>query len=476
MAVLAAMPARDRRRSGAGRRSPPSPSPAEPRTASIPVIAKRVADIRGFAFKTLPDPVAVTPGAGAQGGARGPRPLLPGGAAARRRGDPQAAGADRAEREAARHLRLHVLPGRGRLLRPAHQAAADRQGRGHRHRGCSRRWCSPTSSRTRWRTSATASGSRSPPAATTRQLARLSLIEGSASWLMQRYVEDHFTAEEALGGSLAGAFADTGSLPAFLQTQLVFPYVGGLEFVKALRDRGRRALGPRGPRRALPPAHEHGAGHAPGASTCAPRSRGRVRAAACRCPGSRARPRRRVRRVADARAARRRGRRRVQRRRRGLGRRPLRALAAADGLGDCAVPCRGADVLVARWVWDTPRDEASSSASCASGSRTGSTTPPRCACSARGGAVTLVLAPGRKLASRRPSSPGPERPIRRTCASFSAASPAPAPTGSSYAVACADCGADMGPKPNRQGTLVWLLGGAVLGCVAMAVLSPSPLR
>lgn len=47
---------------------------------------------------------------------------------------------------------------------------------------------------------------------------------------------------------------------------------------------------------------------------------------------------------------------------------------------------------------------------------------------------------------------------------------------SSYAVACADCGADMGPKPNRQGTLVWLLGGAVLGCVAMAVLSPSPLR
>src|SRR5918992_278220 len=61
------------------------------------------------------------------------------------------------------------------------------------------------------------------------QLARLALVEGTATALMYRYVDRHFTPEETLGGVLGGAFADTGSLPAFLQAQLVFPYVGGQE-------------------------------------------------------------------------------------------------------------------------------------------------------------------------------------------------------------------------------------------------------
>src|SRR4029079_6844946 len=48
-------------------------------------------------------------------------------------------------------------------------------------------------------------------------LARLALIEGSATDLMYRYAAKYFTAEQTLGGVLGSAFADTGSLPAFLQ-------------------------------------------------------------------------------------------------------------------------------------------------------------------------------------------------------------------------------------------------------------------
>ena len=44
---------------------------------------------------------------------------------------------------------------------------------------------------------------------------------------------------------------------------------------------------------------------------------------------------------------------------------------------------------------------------------------------------------------------------------------------SHYAVACGDCGADMGPRSSRQGALVWLLGGAVVGCLAMLALTPA---
>ena len=68
-------------------------------------------------------------------------------------------------------------------------------------------------------------------------LARLALVEGSASELMYAYAERHFTPEETLGGVLGSAFADTGSLPGFLQAQLVFPYTGGQAFVAALRER-----------------------------------------------------------------------------------------------------------------------------------------------------------------------------------------------------------------------------------------------
>ena len=47
---------------------------------------------------------------------------------------------------------------------------------------------------------------------------------------------------------------------------------------------------------------------------------------------------------------------------------------------------------------------------------------------------------------------------------------------SSYAVACAGCGADIGPKRGmkRDAALVWLLGGAIVGCLTMLALAPQP--
>ena len=48
---------------------------------------------------------------------------------------------------------------------------------------------------------------------------------------------------------------------------------------------------------------------------------------------------------------------------------------------------------------------------------------------------------------------------------------------SAYAVACAGCGANMGPRSGcirRDAALVWLLGGAIAGCLTMLALAPQP--
>jgi hypothetical protein len=46
---------------------------------------------------------------------------------------------------------------------------------------------------------------------------------------------------------------------------------------------------------------------------------------------------------------------------------------------------------------------------------------------------------------------------------------------SPYAVACADCGSSIGGGPSLRGrrdrAMVWLLGGALLGCLTMLALS-----
>jgi hypothetical protein len=76
-----------------------------------------------------------------------------------------------------------------------------------------------------------------PKSSDDRALAYTALIEGSATSLMNDYLTRHFTNEEALTGLLGSAFQDTGDLPPFLEAQVLFPYLGGEEFVSALRAR-----------------------------------------------------------------------------------------------------------------------------------------------------------------------------------------------------------------------------------------------
>jgi hypothetical protein len=69
-------------------------------------------------------------------------------------------------------------------------------------------------------------------------LARLALVEGTATLVMQGYMLRHVGFGAALGGLLGGGL-DTGpTLPPFLQRQLLFPYVDGMTFAQALYDRG----------------------------------------------------------------------------------------------------------------------------------------------------------------------------------------------------------------------------------------------
>jgi hypothetical protein len=70
-----------------------------------------------------------------------------------------------------------------------------------------------------------------------RALARLALIEGSATIVMERYLLRYFSAEEAFAGVLGSAFSTGPDLPPFLQAQLLFPYTGGMAFVQELARR-----------------------------------------------------------------------------------------------------------------------------------------------------------------------------------------------------------------------------------------------
>jgi hypothetical protein len=68
-------------------------------------------------------------------------------------------------------------------------------------------------------------------------LARLALVEGTATLVMQEYLLRYIGAEKALGGALASAFQTGPDLPKFLQDQLVWPYLGGAQFAQALKQR-----------------------------------------------------------------------------------------------------------------------------------------------------------------------------------------------------------------------------------------------
>jgi hypothetical protein len=69
-------------------------------------------------------------------------------------------------------------------------------------------------------------------------LARLALVEGSATAIMFSYAQRHFTPDQTLGGLFASLGQDTGDLPPFVEAQLLFPYLAGQRFVERLYGAG----------------------------------------------------------------------------------------------------------------------------------------------------------------------------------------------------------------------------------------------
>ncbi|HEX4692580.1 MAG TPA: hypothetical protein VH276_17910, partial [Solirubrobacteraceae bacterium] len=77
-----------------------------------------------------------------------------------------------------------------------------------------------------------------------RALARLALVEGTATEIMTRYGERFLPPGELLASAIGSAFAPTGDLPPYIEAQTVFPYLAGQQFVRYLLRRagGRWAL------------------------------------------------------------------------------------------------------------------------------------------------------------------------------------------------------------------------------------------
>jgi hypothetical protein len=74
-----------------------------------------------------------------------------------------------------------------------------------------------------------------------RSLARLALVEGSATALMLDYGTKELSPGQLLGGALAGGAGGAGlgtDLPPYMAARLTWPYLGGRTFVGALRERG----------------------------------------------------------------------------------------------------------------------------------------------------------------------------------------------------------------------------------------------
>ena len=248
-----------------------------------------------------------------------------------------------------------------------------------------------------------------------RALARLAMVEGTASWLMARYVDEHFTPEESLGGALAAAFGETASLPGFLQAQLVFPYLGGQAFIEALRSRaGDRWTLVDLAERSRPPVSTEQVMHPEKYVRSDAPEKVRLRVGSAVGAG-------------------------FSRLRAGtLGELQTREMLveaggggsseAAEGWGgdryelwqrdgaeDCEAPCRQDSVLALRWTWDTARDEAEFAKKLRQWVADGLGAEPAgkdawtldggaIAVARRGGAVTLVLAPLPEQAARVASS------------------------------------------------------------------------
>lgn len=255
-----------------------------------------------------------------------------------------------------------------------------------------------------------------------RALAAAGLHEGTATALMYQYVQRNFSTEETLGGLLGAAFQDTGDLPPFLEAQVVFPYIGGQAFVQELLRRagGRWAL-VNTAYKLRPPSSTEQILHPDAYFDADEPDPVRIRAGAVLGSGWK--------RAAAGTWGE-------------LQTRELLAQAgggareASEGwggdryelwrsqpLGDgCPAPCADADVLIMRWRWDTAGDEREFAkrllgfVASALGQRTavggglpaaggeagqvGDASGPAVATVRRGGSVTLVLAPNRRLARR----------------------------------------------------------------------------
>ncbi len=167
-----------------------------------------------------------------------------------------------------------------------------------------------------------------------RALARLALVEGTATEVMTRYGERFIGRGELLASAIGSAFAPTGDLPPYIEAQTVFPYLAGQQFVQELLRRagGRWALVDDA-ERVRPPVSTEQVLHPerylradePKPVRAAGRDGVRLRMVA--------RAFRHLGRVRDARAARRRRRGWGGGGRRGLGRRPLGAVALAPTAG-----------------------------------------------------------------------------------------------------------------------------------------------
>jgi hypothetical protein len=221
-------------------------------------------------------------------------------------------------------------------------------------------------------------------------LARLALVEGSATSVMFTYAERHFTSDQTLGGLFASLGQDTGDLPPFVEAQLLFPYLAGQRFVGELYRTGANSWSVLNTAdRFRPPASTEQVLHPDKYLTVEQPDRVRT----------------------DARRA--------------LGE-GWRRLAAgtwgewatgellgnpgpAEGWGGdhyelwqrpggaCPTPCRQRDALVMRWRWDTRRDAREFDAALREWL---AQRPGPSAALARGRDVTLALAPDAGLARR----------------------------------------------------------------------------
>ena len=242
-----------------------------------------------------------------------------------------------------------------------------------------------------------------------RALARLALVEGTATAVMFEYAARHLDPGQAIGGLAASALGagSTTPLPPFAQAQLVFPYLGGRALVERLYETaGGRWTVVDAAERFRPPVSTEQVLHPEKYLRAEPPRRVALRAGAVLGPGWRRAAAGTWGEWATGQL---------------LGGGAGAERAASGWGGDryelwrsggrgCPAPCTRADALVMRWRWDTEADGREFAAAlgrrpAAWGARPG----PGGTFALRGGAVavrragdavTLVFAPTAALARR----------------------------------------------------------------------------